>query len=282
MLASCVCLGSATPAQAIGFSGTFAPSTWLLINTNPAQTLNSTGTGVNGTYTCGTTNNVACIEQITSTGVDVVGSFSGDTGGGTSATSRSTSLVLANTEPAYRVSFDWAFASASSESGSLTAYYKVGINSEVLLATWPGSGSAISGNVSNIEIADGSSIQFIVKTSTNTGAEGVLSISNFNATSSAVPGPLPAAGAATAFGYSRCLRRRIKGEVPVGCGKSSRSSDPSSYLLLSPASQQVLPLSFSYSPQQHKGFRFAASFSLSAPTAGDSVSVHSRADGDIL
>lgn len=70
-----------------------------------------------------------------------------------------------------------------------------------------------------------------------------LSISNFRA-NNAVPGPLPAAGAASAFSISRRLRRRVRGEVPSR--KRRQAPHPATYLNLSTTEVLTLPLSFTY------------------------------------
>ncbi len=82
-------------------------------------------------------------------------------------------------------------------------------------------------------------------TFTNTDyIEGLrVNITDFNA----VPGPLPATGAAAAFGYSRRLRRRIRGVPGSGSRRKSRPpAQPSAYLDLAPGALHTLPLSFRY------------------------------------
>lgn len=91
----------------------------------------------------------------------------------------------------------------------------------------------------------GGSLSFAI-TSFNTGEIPSLSVTNFNA--QAVPAPLPAAGAASAFGFSRRIRRRIKkGHAPGAIRITGRrASDPSAYLNLSPSVLKKTSLSFSY------------------------------------
>ena len=103
-------------------------------------------------------------------------------------------------------------------------------------------------NISPVYVAAGQNFSFRI-TISGTASVGSFEVSNF----SAVPGPLPAAGAATAFGYSRRLRRRIKGELPAPARGRSAPPHPSSYLDLNARALQSLPLSFSY------GSRVAAS-----------------------
>jgi len=189
-------------AQAAGFSGGFDPANWILTNTNPGQSLSSTQ------YTCSVLNDVACVENIDpSTGaVDVVGSLSGQVGGGASSTLRTTTWSVTNTGPNALISFDWGL-NTNGETNQ-TASYLVNLFNVVL-----SSNDGDSGSIMSLPLATGDSFGFRVTTSDNVGDLGVFSISNFNATpfsppSTSVPGPLPLAGGAAAFAFSRRLRRR--------------------------------------------------------------------------
>ena len=191
-------------AQAAGFSGSFAPVNWILTNTNPDQSLDSTQ------YTCFALNDVACVEAInTSTGaVDLVGSVSSQVGGGVANTLRTTTWSVTNTGPNASISFDWALGTSGET--NQTAFYLVNLAIVVLSSTDGDSSSILS-----LPLATGDSFGFRVTTSDNAGNSGILSIRNFNATpfsppSTRVPGPLPLAGGAAAFAFSRRLRRRIR------------------------------------------------------------------------
>ena len=100
-----------------------------------------------------------------------------------------------------------------------------------------------------IRVAPGQYITFSTSVTGSNGDGSSFTISNFNAS---VPGPLPATGAATAFGFSRRLRRRIKGELPPGSRKPTTSTHPSSYLNLSPTALHGLPATFSYTAMPHR------------------------------
>ena len=245
---------------AMGFTGNFAPKFWTLTQDQGKIIDPECGTDPLG--------GPSCIDTAISPAELSV--YGGPLSGSISESIWSWDR-LADTS-AYTVSFNVTCVVCGLGDNDPKAYYRIG-NQNSLWVQFTG-----TADVAPTFMSSTSTVAFRISVPTAAGDGAAITIRNFDA----VPGPLPAAGAATAFGYSRRLRRRIKGEAPARSGKSSRSSDPSSYLLLSPASQQVLPLSFSYSPQQHKGFSFAASFSIPAPTAGDSVSVHSGADGDIL
>jgi hypothetical protein len=192
-------------AQAAGFSGSFAPANWILNNTNPNQSLDSTQ------YTCFALNEVACVEAIapSSGAVVVVGSVWGQqVGGGVANTLRTTTWSVTNTGPNALISFDWALGT-SGETNQVASYL---VNlANVVLSSIDGN----SGSILSLPLATGDSFGFRVTTSDNTGNSGILSISNFNATpfsppSTSVPVPLPLSGGAAAFAFSRRLRRRIR------------------------------------------------------------------------
>jgi hypothetical protein len=203
-------------AQAAGFSGSFDPVNWILTNTNPVpnpdQSLNSSQ------YTCdpalGWVNQVACVEAIDSmTGaVDVVGSVSGQVGGGAANFPRTTTWSVTNTGPNALISFDWELNTFSGTNQTASYLGKLGY---VELSSKDGDG----GSITSLLLATGDSFGFRVTTSDNVGDLGILSITNFHATpfsstSTSVPGPLPLAGGAAAFAFSRGLRRRIRCSRP--------------------------------------------------------------------
>jgi len=114
-------------------------------------------------------------------------------------------------------------------------------NNSVFTSTVPGNSG--SGTITDQVINPGKTLVFKIN---GISTEPVLSLSNFNAT---VPGPLPAAGAATAFGYSRRLRRRIQGKRPGGSCPPLQPAHPAAYLNLTTASLKSVPVSFSYASQ---------------------------------
>ncbi len=203
-------------AQAAGFSGSFAPVNWILTNTNPGQSLSSTQ------YTCSVLNDVACVENIDpSTGaVEVVGSLSGQVGGGGTSTLRTTTWSVTNTGPNALISFDWGL-NTNGETNQ-TASYLVNLVNFVL-----SSDDGDSSSITSLLLATGDSFGFRVTTSDNAGNSGILSITSFNATpfsppSTSVPGPLPLAGGAAAFAFSRGLRRRIRRSRSCSSGLTIR------------------------------------------------------------
>lgn len=193
----------APSARAAGFSGSFAPVNWILTNTNPPESLNSTQ------YTCGVLNDVACVENIDPlTGaVDVVGSVSSQAGGGDPNTRRTTTWSLTNTGPNALINIDWALDAFGGSNQS--ASYLVNLVDVVLSSV-----SGDSGNITNLPLASGANFGFRVTTTDNNGDPGILSITNFSATPitspTSVPGPLPLAGGVAAFGWSRRLRSRLR------------------------------------------------------------------------
>ena len=200
-------------ARAAGFSGSFDPANWSIVNFgggDPDQTLSGSGTPPD--YTCAT-NQVACAEQVDANtgGVDVVGSTVSATGGGSTATPRTTTWTVTNGAQSSVLSFNWALATFTSGAGNQSVSYLIdGI--ETLLGSTDGNG----GLLQNIPLGAGQTFGFRVTTSDNTGDYGVLSITGFDAvnTPASVPGPLPIAGGIAAFSWSRRLRSRIRQNNP--------------------------------------------------------------------
>jgi hypothetical protein len=196
-------------AGAAGFSGSFDPANWSIVNTTAGsvdQTLS--GSGSPPAYTCAQTNDVACAEYVDATngGVEVVGSIAGFDGGGTGNTARTTTWTLTNGAQPSTLMFSWALATTLPSATNQSAWYLIGTNATQLTAS-----DGDSGSVSNISLAPFETFGFRVSTTDNIGDFGVLSITNFTATptnASEVPAPLPLAGAAAGFSWSRRLRRR--------------------------------------------------------------------------
>jgi hypothetical protein len=109
------------------------------------------------------------------------------------------------------ISFDWAVD--TSGGANQTASYLVNLANFVL-----SSNDGDFGSITSLLLANGDSFGFRVTTSDNNGDPGILSISSFSATLVTnpvlVPGPLPLAGGAVAFAFSRRLRRRIRRSRP--------------------------------------------------------------------
>ena len=200
--------------HAAGFSGSFDPSNWSIINVGGGvadQTLSSNGSPpvTNADYSCFKINDVACAENVdaVSGAVDVVGSVGGQTGGGTAGSSRTTTLTITNGAQSSVLSFNWALATLTTPGATnQIVSYLIG-STETALSSTDGD----FGFLTNISLAAGETFGFRVSTTDNSGDYGVLSITNFTASSgpASVPGPLPLAGAAAAFGWSRRLRGRI-------------------------------------------------------------------------
>jgi len=205
-----ISLALPSAGQAVGLTDAFAPEKWVLSNTNADQTFSSPQN------TCiGLSYDVACVtinDAITGS-FDVIGSADGFDGGantsGASTTDRTTTWKLVNTGlPAY-VSFTWLFSNGD-DNTDIASYLidnsdLIG-NSETILSDVP---TGIAAQIANLTVASNSSIAFRVRTADNSGNPGILSITNFEAVP--VPAPLPLLGVAAAFGFSRKLRKRIRG-----------------------------------------------------------------------
>lgn len=123
-------------AQAMGFTGTFSPTSWVLVNTytapdGPDQQLTSPDfmcrnpSGVPGN------NDVSCIQSyvVGNAGtpgnalLTLIGSMEGDLGGGTDGLKTVTTLTMKN-DPSlatrYRITFHWSFAGPAGPGISLT------------------------------------------------------------------------------------------------------------------------------------------------------------------
>lgn len=194
-------------AGAAGFSGSFDPANWSIVNTLPGfpdQILS--GSGTPPYYTCGQTNDVACAENVDATngGVDVVGSVEGFSGGGTANTARTTTWAVTNGAQPSTLMFSWALTTTAPSATNQRAWYLVGTNATQLTAS-----DGDSGSITNISLAPFETFGFSISTSDNVGDFGVLSITNFTSTVvvSEAPAPLPLAGAAATFHWCRRLRR---------------------------------------------------------------------------
>jgi len=200
-------------AGAAGFSGSFDPANWSIVNTTAGsvdQTLTSSGSPpvTSAAYYCGIINQVACAQNVDATNgaVQVVGSIEGISGGGTGNTVRTTTWTVTNGAQPSTLMVSWALATTPPSATNQSAWYLVGNNATQLTAT-----DGDAGSVSNLSLAPFETFGFRVSTTDNISDFGTLFITNFTATptaASGVPAPLPLAGAAAAFSWSRRLRRR--------------------------------------------------------------------------
>ena len=196
-------------AGAAGFSGSFNPANWSIVNVGggaPDQTLS--GNGNPPDYTCDPNPpyQVACAENVDalSGAVDVVGSASGYTGGGAPGPARTTTWTVTNGAQITDLSFNWRLTTYGALASNQSVSYLIGG-----IETPLGSSDGNNGSVTNIALAAGETFGFRVRTSDNTGDYGVLSITGFDAVIR-VPAPLPMAGGIAAFSWSRRLRSRIR------------------------------------------------------------------------
>lgn len=192
-------------AGAAGFSGSFNPANWSIVNVGGGLDQTLSGSGNPPGYTC-VGNQVACAEQVdANTGaVDVVGSVFNLPGGGTSATARTTTWTVTNGAQISDLSFNWRLTTYGSGASNQSVSYLIGG-----IETPLGSSNGNNGSVTNIALAAGQTFGFRVSTTDNTGDYGVLSITGFDA-AIRVPAPLPMAGGIAAFSWSRRLRSRIR------------------------------------------------------------------------
>ena len=230
-------LSLAAPAAhaALGFTGTFDPETWLVVNTTAGvtdQTLSYSGAaadlyGCFGSTASQGTNEVACVDSYTATGINnevvLFGSTEDLPGGLTgSEKPRSSTLVFTNNywRP-YLVSFDWSFTQYADPSN---LYVENGQNVSFLVNPGfisPNGGSGTTYSFTSVPgvayqnstgwvayVPPGATLSFSINTTDNDGDRGVLIIKGFTTTE--VPAPLPIAGSSAVLLYSRRLRRRTR------------------------------------------------------------------------
>ena len=190
-----------------------------------------------------------CVDTTVSVGGDV---FVGGINNNSSSSAATAWTWQNNTGQNYFVSFDYAVLSNPNVPSGAIASFQVGSTTvgNLVTATCEGPSACVgsNGSQSEVRIAPGEYLVFTVTVPSDSAAAG-LSINNFNYN---VPGPLPATGAATAFGFSRRLRRRVKGELPAGSRKRPAPTHPSSYLNLPPSALHGLPAAFSYTAMPHR------------------------------
>lgn len=210
---------TAMPAKATGFSGTFDPSTWTVVNTNPANTP-QTQTLTSNDYFCseieaGNPNDVGCLSGITTnTGsFTLIGSEVDLPGGGPADTLSQTTLKMTNTywRP-YLITFDWSFSGPGGDPLAEDQYARILVNPGFIDTAGSqgyqyesAPGDPINAESAIVYIPPGATLEFSVFT-LNNGVAPVFSITGFDAVE--VPAPLPLAGSSGVFLFSRRLRRR--------------------------------------------------------------------------
>lgn len=235
-----------TPAPALavaGFSGSFDPSTWLVVNTydqaSPPSPSTLSGIASNGNSTlCNTDpftapsgvpgpNEVACIESFTTGGdLTLISSVDGPPGGGEIDTTTTTTFRLTNPYASdyeyrrvYLISFQWSFTG-----GSLDSPTPDGNSSQFLSIRSVGGSVYINGQenyefVTEVGLAFppgqqalvylpmGATLDFTISTN-NSNDIATLALTGFDYVE--VPAPLPISGATMMFAASRRLRGRLR------------------------------------------------------------------------
>jgi hypothetical protein len=215
---------SAAHAETVaGFGTTFAPETWLVVNTNPNQTLTNSmgsfpavcaGTGQN--YG---TNTVGCVKSYTagqpgqesSDNVTLLG-IQGQTG------ASKTTLQFTNTNWRQSlISFTWRFTDPANPASAPGGQY-ISIlvdpgwthpnnlpSNDYSFTSTPGGNYHSNDNTQSVYLPAGATLSFSIFTD-NTASAGAFSMKDF--TTAEVPAPLPITGSSAVLLYSRRLRRR--------------------------------------------------------------------------
>lgn len=176
----------------------------------------------------------------------------------------------------YTVNFDYAYDNGNGNGNAVFGIANGNIYdtenwSQITTITDP---TATTSLTPYLTISPGETLFFTTVVPSSSDPSTQLSITEFNY---AVPSPLPATGAAAAFGYSRRLRRRIKGKPVIGSRPKPRTpAHPVAYLNLAPGNLQSLPLSFSYARLPDRRFSLSSSSaSSSSASASDQQRVTS-------
>jgi hypothetical protein len=226
----------AQPAKA-SFNLTFSQSNWTLSN-NGSPVTDPAGPG----YSCDPdlTDPVNCFLDFDSVGGNA--QLLGDVAASSTSPPETTAWVSATPastgySKGYYVSFSLHFDGAGAGD---YAYYSVN-----------GAAPTDVQKVFNqdtkqvyLQLGVSDSLSLAIFNPASNASVGQLTINGFNA--NPVPGPLPAAGAASAFGFSRRLRRRVKNDGKSAAPRRLIPSDPSAYLKLSTPALNHLPASFCY------------------------------------
>jgi hypothetical protein len=242
----------AAHAEAVpGFGTTFAPETWVVVNTNPNQTLTNSinsfpascvGVGINpGTNTSGCvaadTINSQLNDSVTLLGIE------GETG------NSSSTLQFKNTNwRPLLISFTWSFFDPADESLKPAGGQYIGIlvdpgwtspndlpNNDYSFTSNP-AGDYTNDNLQNVYLPAGATLSFSIYTD-NSALAGAFSLKGFTTTE--VPAPLPITGSSAVLLYSRRLRRRTL---------TAASQPP----VLHPSTGKVMSLAEQRSRHQHQ------------------------------
>jgi hypothetical protein len=188
--------------QAASLTTAFDPTDWLLVNTNPVESIANTSNN-----TCGALVRVqACVDTFSSTGFTLLGSGSDLPNPGANTTSLT--MYESNSTP-YRITFNWTFVPQSVTTGISISIS----NGTIITNNYEGNNFTAStdddtqfSNVpATVYLSQGASLTFSIS-SPNTSSAPFFTMTDFNAT--AVPAPLPIAGSSAVLLYSRRLRRR--------------------------------------------------------------------------
>ena len=187
--------------QAASLTTVFNPTNWVLVNTNPAESITNTSNN-----TCGPSaldRGQACVDTFSGTGFTLLGySSPGDP--------NETSLTMhESTSTPYRITFNWTFIPQS-----VATDISISIsNGTIITNNYEGNNFTASTDDDNqfsnipatVYLSQGASLTFRISSPNASGAP-LFTMSDFNA--EAAPAPLPIAGSSAVLLYSRRLRRR--------------------------------------------------------------------------
>jgi len=204
-----------------GFGTTFAPETWLVVNTNPNQTLPNSigsfpamcaGTGPNsGANTNGCVKNYTTGQGIN----DSVTLWGIDSQSGASTTT----LQFTNTNwRSLLISFTWRFTDPANPASAPAGGQYIGIlvdpgwtfpnnlpSNDYSFTSTPSGNYYSNDNSQSVYLPAGATLSFSIYTS-NSASLGAFGLKGFTTTE--VPAPLPITGTSAVLLYSRRLRRR--------------------------------------------------------------------------
>lgn len=190
----------AATASPLGLAGPFASDLWqleVMIQDEESQTFSDPD------YLCTDEFDLSCVDLTGPSSFLVVGSGEGDLGPLNKTVSVDWKLTYSGALPAL-ISFDWEFFTQDEPNRDF-GYFQIDGTNEFESSQESGPFSYESPL-----IQPGTVLTFGVRSTDNNLDVGELTITNFHYTE--VPGPLPLLGAATAFGWSRRLRTRIRNQ----------------------------------------------------------------------